>query len=810
MAEQFDVTVVRNRASGDQLSDAIDEAADRFGRNGEPTANPLDSEEAKNTHRRLLEWLYLERDKQAENRHQMALDADFYDNIQWDPDDAETLRARGQMPLVFNEVAPMCDWLIGTERRTRIDWRVLPRTEDDVQLADVKTKVLKYVSDVNRVVFARSRAFADAVKCGVGWVDDGVRDDPTKDVLYSRYEDWRNVLWDSSAYELDIDDGRYVFRWRWVDEDVAKAMFPGREAQIEAAMQDTGNLDQTFDDDDAAGWYDPSRNEPSGTLTAGGMGGMMVDSKRRRIKIYEAQFKMPVKVRIVGDGPLRGSFVSQFDPTIQQHIESQGCGIIEKVAMRVHFACFTERDMLALGPSIYRHNRFTLTPIWCYRRSRDRLPYGMIRRVRDIQQDLNKRASKALFALNTNQVIVEEGAVEDLNVLRDEADQPDGMLVVKNGKLGAIQIHRDSEMASGQVNLMTMDAQAIQRGTGVSNENLGRQTNAQSGVAIEARQLSGSVVTTEPFDNLRYANQVQGEKQTSLVEQFYSEEKVIRLTGERGKIEWLRINQPEVQPDGSIRYLNDVTASQGDFVVSEQDYAGSLRQVMFEQLMNLAAKLPPEISLKLLRMAMENSDLPNKDAIADEIRKITGERDPDKPMTPEEQAQAEQQMQMQQEALQMQRQSAMTALAEQQAKVRKLNAEAAKLEGEAGQADGMDPGVAQELMKIRQQQQDEIDRMSEELRKAQFELANRTLQIQRDADTKLEVARIDADTKLRIAEIQEASDQRIAALQARMDALLAANDAHLAEKDAEHAAEIARLEQKAAEKAAPATESKAK
>jgi hypothetical protein len=60
------------------------------------------------------------------------MDADFYDNLQWSPDDAQILKDRGQMPLVFNEVAPMVDWLIGTQRRTAVDWRVLPRSEDDV------------------------------------------------------------------------------------------------------------------------------------------------------------------------------------------------------------------------------------------------------------------------------------------------------------------------------------------------------------------------------------------------------------------------------------------------------------------------------------------------------------------------------------------------------------------------------------------------------------------------------------------------------------------------------------------------------
>jgi hypothetical protein len=108
--------------------------------------------------------------------------------------------------------------------------------------------------------------------------------------------------------------------------------------------------------------------------------------------------------------------------------------IVDKLMMRVHIAVFTETRLLGLGPSPYRHNRFSLTPIWCYRRSRDRLPYGAIRRVRDIQQDINKRASKALFMLNSNQILAEEGATEDWESLRDEADRPDGVVVYRAGR----------------------------------------------------------------------------------------------------------------------------------------------------------------------------------------------------------------------------------------------------------------------------------------------------------------------------------------------------------------------------------------
>ena len=281
--------------------------------------------------------------------------------------------------------------------------------------------------------------------------------------------------------------------------------------------------------------------------------------------------------------------------------------------------------------------------------------------------------------------------------------------------------------------------------------------------AIEARQNQGAVGTTEPFDNLRYAIQVQGEKQLSHVEQFYSEEKVIRLTGARGKLQWVRINQPEEQPDGSVRWINDITASQADFVVADQDYAGTLRQAMFESLNNLATRLPPEVSLRLMTIAMQFSDLPNSDEVADAIRKVTGEKGENDTTSPEEDAKTQQQRQL----LEMQNEQALLALDEQRAKVRKLYAEAARVEAEAQSS----PALLDELNRVRSQAADQVDRLSAQLRDAHVQLANRVAQIDAESKDRIEVARIDADAKVRVAEISKASDDKLTELSARVNAL---------------------------------------
>jgi hypothetical protein len=200
----------------------------------QPT-NPLDSDRARRLHGRLWSWYEQEREKQSANRLEMALDEDYYDGLQWREDDADALEERGQAPLVFNFAAQKIDWMIGTERRTRVDHKILARKggQEAIDDADRKTKLMKYVSDVSNAGLARSFAFSEAVKVGIGWLEEGARSDITDEPLYSGWESWRNMLWDSCGRSLDGSDWRYVVRLKSIDLDMAVAPFrPGRAAAV--------------------------------------------------------------------------------------------------------------------------------------------------------------------------------------------------------------------------------------------------------------------------------------------------------------------------------------------------------------------------------------------------------------------------------------------------------------------------------------------------------------------------------------------------------------------------------------------------
>lgn len=746
--------------------------------------HPLDATKMGKLLRQLQSWYFEEREKQSVNRYQMAIDHDFYDNLQWADEDAEEVESRGQAATVYNEVAPMVDWVCGTERRTRMDWKVLPRTPDDVAGADVKTKVLKFVSDNNKVPFARSRAFDDAVKVGVGWLEDGARNDPTEDIIYSRYENWRNVLWDSCSTELDLKDARYLFRWRWVDLDIAIAMFPDRADQLRRAA--VHHMSDGTDDDDFyyMGQHFQATDRQGQVFSRRTYTGdpFMVGARRRRVKLIECYYRVPTPCKMCAGEPFDGKMFDDKHPGMATALAQGMIETVDAVMMRMHYAVMTEKDLVAQHLSPYRHNKFPFTPIWGFRRGRDGMVYGLIRRVRDIQEDINKRASKSQFVMSTNQLWGEEGAVEDWDEARSEADRPDGVIIYRKGKV--IEAKRDSEMGKAHLEMFVMGAQKIQHTAGVNNENQGRQSNAgMSGEAIKALQMQGSVQTTTFFDNNRFSFQCQGEKQLSLVEQFYSEPKVIRLTEAKGPVQWLKINQPEVQPDGSLRWINDITASQADFVVSEQDFHGTLRQLMFEHMMGLAAKVPPEMALRILRMAYEFSDMPNKDEIVAEIRRLSGEPDPNKKMTPEEQAQIEQQRAQQAAMFKQQVDQANALIAETQAKARKLNAEAEKLLADAellraGGDDASAAAIEEAVNQVRIEGAQELERVTKEmvglqgqLSIAQVKLANRSAEINADKDAKIEVARIQADAVKHGNDVTQKNEATMAPLLKRLDDL---------------------------------------
>jgi hypothetical protein len=643
--------------------------------------HPLDKEDVRKRFNRVYDWWMQERVNQMERRTEAMRDHEIYDGPgQWTDEERAILRERLQEALIFNQVQPTIKWVSGTEKKIRIDWRVMPRGEEDAPGAENKTKLMKYISDVNNVGFRRSMAFADAVISGVGWLDHCVVDDSVDEKIQIRYEDWRNVWYDSLAVEPDLSDARYIFRGKWVDEDYAVTWFPDRADVIHAvANQGVDNLLSSMDDPA----FDESLSGDGGANNTNMIGsgffsvaGEVSTTRRNRVFLVEAWYRVPARTQVLRGGRDLGTLNGvKFDEAKHGDLVQMGMGVpTDTVRLEMRQMIFCGSHVLSDEAAPYRHNRFPLVPIWGFRRKKDNAPYGMVRNLRDPQRDLNKRRSKALYILNSNKTIVEEDSwVGTLNEFYDSRQRPDGITVMKKDKIKSISTENDRDIAREHIALMEQDERYLQNASGVTDELMGRSTNAVSGIAISNRQEQGHVITADLFDNYRLAFKLSGEITLSLIEQYKTDEEQIRIIGKGNKPEFLNINTPNPETG---RIENDITETQADFIVSEQDYSATVRKAMFDTLSDMMTKLAPEVSVQLLDLVFDLSDLPEKEKFVERIRQINGqtepdaEADPNAPPAPDPEADARvQESELQNQILQ-------TRLAAEQAKVAKLEQDA--------------------------------------------------------------------------------------------------------------------------------------
>ena len=584
------------------------------------------------THSRLMGHYSTELARQYDNRLMQAKCFDYYDNEQWTPEKAQEMRDRGQDPLVFNVISTTIDWITGTQKRARVDGKVLPRRKEGARAAELKTDLIKYLSDANLLEFHRSRAFGESTIGGVGWLEDQWQDDGGTEPVYSRFESWRNMLWDSSSTEMDLSDARYVFRSKWVDLDVAQAWFPNRKEQLALSASSaldfgTGGL---MGDDP----MDSAEDEFSGVGNHD-----TFDHARQRVRLIEAWYRVPTNIPRIKGGQFSGEIA---DPTSRgqyDEITSGDAVVANRVDMQMRCAIMTEGYLIYENVSPYRHGRYPFTPIWAYRKNSNNLPYGVVRRLIDLQDDVNIRAAKARYIMSTSKTFMEAGAVDDLDEFEEEINRPDSIIVYNPGR--KIDYNVDRDLAPGHVELMLQSVQMIQSVGGVTDENRGVQTNAKSGIAIARRQEQGALATAGLFDNLLLALRSQGDKQLSLIEQFYSEEKSFRITNQRGVPSWISINRQD-PATGDVLPEDDITRSKSDYVMSEQEWSASVREAKTQKLLeliNAIAPSAPEVAMVILDLVVEEMDVANREEIVKRIRALTGMRDPDQPEpTPEQQA----------------------------------------------------------------------------------------------------------------------------------------------------------------------------
>jgi hypothetical protein len=441
---------------------------------------------------RLIRDFETSEDTSWHSRNLSERDADFYHGHQLTSEEIAALKARRQPPSVNNYIRRKVAMLLGTERRGRSDVKAYPRNPQHQDMSDVATQALRFVSDSSRFDLTRSLVYEDMLVYGFGGAEVVVEprtDREGYDVII-RHVPWTRLFYDPHSVQASFKDAKYCGIVTWQDRAEVLQRYPGSEGVLEASFAQVGQS-QTYDDKPTnVGW---------------------ADNRRTRVRTVQSHY--------MEDGEwwtatfTRGGFLEP--PMKSPYIDHRGkaaCPLIMQSA-------YVDRN----------NNR-----------------YGVVRDMISLQEGINKRESKLLHLLNVNQIVMESGAVDDVDLTRREAAKPDGV-IVKNRNF-EFEMRRDQGEVAGHFQLLQYSV-AQMNVQGPNAAMAGKDPREQSGRAILAQQAGGMTELEPMADALRQWTHRIFEAAWSRVRQFWTGPEFIRVTDDSRSSKFVGLNLPVTLAD---------------------------------------------------------------------------------------------------------------------------------------------------------------------------------------------------------------------------------------------------------------------
>ena len=546
---------------------------------------------------KLLKWYDDADEASLDSRENSERDRDYYDGYQWTDDEIETMTKRGQPPIVVNRIRRKINYVLGYEQRLRTDPRAMPRTPKHEEAAKAATDALRYIVETNRFDRLKSSVFANMVVEGFGGCEISLKQSRNGIDIILKHVHWDRLFYDPHSRERDFSDARYVGTVTWIDEALLRAQFPEKKGVIDSTGLGNKSLGETYDDKPRRWW---------------------TTERRDRMKVIAIFYRDPGKGwmhAIFTDG----GFLKAPEPIPYQDEDGANwCPLIMQSA-------YVDRDNMR---------------------------YGEVRELIGLQDEINKRRSKALHLMTMRQVVLEEGAVRDINAIRKQLSRADGVIEVAPGL--RFEILPTGDMAQGQFELLAEAKNEIDL-SGANAALMGKDQLGLSGKAIQAQQQGGATELQPLMDALRDWHLTVLRRCWQLVRQYWTEERWVRVTDDENNLRFVGLNRPvtagemlqqrfqQLPPEEQqaraqemqmamqdpraqevVQTENDVAELDVDIYIEEQPDIISLQSEQFEQLAQMAGAgvpIPPDVLI-------EASSLRNKKQLLDMMRQGQGAPDP--------------------------------------------------------------------------------------------------------------------------------------------------------------------------------------
>ena len=555
----------------------------------------------------------------------------FYRGNQWDPADVATLDDEGRPALTINTILPTVNTVLGEQSTRRADVNFKPKGNGTQEVADVLNKLYMHIADTNKLEWLESQVFADGLIQDRGYFD--VRIDFTDHIqgeVRVTTKDPLDILIDPDAKEYDPKTWNEIFETKWMSLDEIEEQYGQDKADQLRVAAEYGNTMGTdsveYEETRYGDTYTGVEYNQSTTTNP------EENRQVRAIRVIERQYYQLKQCMYYVDevtGDMRQVPSNWSKRKREKFADDYGLDILDRLDRKVRWT--VTADSVVLHDDWSPYQCFTIVPYFPYwRRGR---PFGMVRNLISPQEQLNKISSQELHIVNTTANsgwIVETGSLQGMTAddLEEHGAETGLVLEYNRGSSPPAKIP-PNQIPTGLDRLGQKAAANIKTISGISDAMLGTDSPEVSGVAIQQKQNRGVLMIQVPLDNLQKTRQYLAEHVLRMVQQYYTEERLIQITDESDPMKPempIRINQ--VTPEGDI--INDLTLGEYKVVVGTMPARDNYDEVQFAeaiQLRQVGVPIPDDL-------IVDYSHLAKKGEVAKRIRIMQGMEPPS-----EEQAQ---------------------------------------------------------------------------------------------------------------------------------------------------------------------------
>ena len=561
--------------------------------------------------------------KQAKKCEDMYLGG----GAQWSSDDRKQCEeVQGRKCVEVNTIFTTINTVMGEQIQTRADMNFRPRAGEATQeVADTLTKLAMQVAGDNKYEWLESEVWADGIIQQRGYFDIRMDfDDQLKGDIRISVVDPLEVLPDPDAQSYDPKHWKDVIVTKWMSLDEIQQVY-GKEAADKVADTpfpevdfgvDEGNdeLRNRFGDTSVpSAVYDSTLNERSTKRFR------VIDRQHRRMERQQFYLNQNNDLRPIPYGTPKD--------VIAAKVASGEWTTMYKVAPRIRWTVSTINHVLHDDWSPYSH--LTIVPFFPYfRRGKTR---GLIDNAISPQEMLNKAMSNILHAINSTANsgwVVEEDSLSNMTTddLADVGMKTGLVVEYSRGKQKPEKI-QPNPLPPGHANVATMAEEHIKAVTGVSNADQDIKSPEESGVAYESKKFQAKMHLAVPLDNLSRTRTMVALIILNLIQQYYTEERIIMITkpDDMGgnQHEPMVINQ--LTPAGEI--VNNLTMGEYDVVVTAIPHAASFQSTQFRELLEMkkiGVQIPDTALVQVSSVAKKQeliAQMSNSDPEAEQLQK---------------------------------------------------------------------------------------------------------------------------------------------------------------------------------------------